>query len=71
MRALNTFLHDIYHDQEIIKAGVIPAKQVLGNSLYRPEMCGIDLPNRVYAHIAGIDLVRVAENDFYVLEDNW
>lgn len=70
VQALNAFLHDIYHDQEIIKAGLIPAEQVLGNSLYRPEMCGIDLPNRVYAHIAGIDVVRVAENDFYVLEDN-
>ena len=70
VKALNSFLHDIYHDQEIIKAGLIPADQVLGNGLYRPEMCGIDLPNQVYAHIAGIDLVRVAENDFYVLEDN-
>ena len=70
VRALNAFLHDIYHDQEIIQAGIIPAGQVLGNSLYRPEMRGIALPNQVYAHIAGIDLVRVAENDFYVLEDN-
>lgn len=70
VRALNAFLHDIYHDQEIIKAGLIPSHQVLQNGLYRPEMHGIDLPNQVYAHIAGIDLVRVAENDFYVLEDN-
>jgi uncharacterized circularly permuted ATP-grasp superfamily protein len=70
VQALNAFLHDIYHDQEIIKAGVISAHQVLDNVLYRPEMKGIDLPNQVYAHIAGIDLVRVAENDFYVLEDN-
>jgi len=70
VRALNAFLHDIYHDQEIIKAGLISTHQVLGNSLYRPEMQGIELPNQVYAHIAGIDLVRVAENDFYVLEDN-
>lgn len=70
VKALNAFLHDIYHDQEIIKAGVISAHQVLENELYRKEMQGIDLPNQVYAHIAGIDLVRVAENDFYVLEDN-
>ncbi len=70
VQALNAFLHDIYHGQEILKAGVIPAQQVLGNSLYRPEMQGLDLPNQVYAQIAGIDLVRVAENDFYVLEDN-
>ena len=70
VQALNAFLHDIYHDQEIIQAGLIPAQQVLKNSLYRPEMCGINLPNHVYAHVAGIDLVRVAKNDFYVLEDN-
>jgi uncharacterized circularly permuted ATP-grasp superfamily protein len=70
VRALNAFLHDIYHQQEIIKAGIIPAEQVLGNALFRHEMQGIDLPNQVYAHIAGIDLVRVNENDFYVLEDN-
>lgn len=70
VKALNAFLHDIYHDQEIIKAGIISAQQVLGNTQYRPVMQGIDLPNQIYAHIAGIDLVRVAENDFYVLEDN-
>ncbi len=70
VRALNAFLHDIYHEQEIIKAGVISKKQVLGNALYRPEMQGVNLPNQVYAQIAGIDLVRVSENDFYVLEDN-
>ncbi len=49
---------------------MISKHQVLDNVLYRREMQGIDLPNQVYAHIAGIDLVRVAENDFYVLEDN-
>jgi uncharacterized circularly permuted ATP-grasp superfamily protein len=70
VKALNAFLHDIYHDQEIIKAGIISAHQVLDNVLYRKEMQGIDLPNQVYAQIAGIDLVRVAENEFFVLEDN-
>ena len=70
VKALNAFLHDIYHDQEIIKAGIIDSRQVLDNVLYRKEMQGLDLPNQVYAHIAGIDLVRVAENDFFVLEDN-
>jgi len=70
VRAINAFLHDIYHGQEIIKAGLIPAHQILKNSQYQPEMQGIDLPNHIYAHIAGIDLVRVAEKDFYVLEDN-
>lgn len=70
IRALNAFLHDIYHDQEIIRAGRIPAQQVLGNRLYRAEMQGLDVMGGIYAHIAGIDIVRVAENQFYVLEDN-
>lgn len=70
VKALNAFLHDIYHEQHIIQAGIVPAQQILGNSLFRPEMRGVDLPNQVYAQIAGIDLVRIEENDFYVLEDN-
>lgn len=70
VHALNAFLHDIYHGQDIIRAGVIAAEQILNNAMYRPEMQGVDLPNQIYAQIAGIDLVRVGENDFYVLEDN-
>ncbi len=69
VRALNMFLHDIYHKQDIIQAGLVPAS-VLGNSQYRPEMFGVDVPNQIYAHIAGIDLVRTSESQFYVLEDN-
>lgn len=73
-RALNAFLHDVYHDQEIIKAGHIPAQQVLGNSQYRKEMVGVTVPGNIYAHIAGIDLVRADHGDkdgeYYVLEDN-
>ena len=70
VKALNAFLHDIYHDQEILKAGRIPKEQVLGNELFRKEMVGIDLPCQVYAHIAGIDLVRAGKGEYYVLEDN-
>ncbi|CAN5155238.1 circularly permuted type 2 ATP-grasp protein [soil metagenome] len=70
VRALNMFLHDIYHDQKIVKAGVIPAEQIYRNSQYRPEMQGIDVPENIYAHIAGIDVVRAGKGDFYVLEDN-
>ena len=69
VRALNMFLHDIYHRQEIINAGIVPAS-ILANSQYRPEMFGVDVPNQIYAHIAGIDLVRTSESQFYVLEDN-
>ena len=69
VRALNMFLHDIYHSQDIIKAGIMPSS-ILANSQYRPEMFGVDVPNQIYAHIAGIDLVRTSESQFYVLEDN-
>ncbi len=70
VKALNAFLHDIYHDQEILKAGRIPKEQVLGNSQYRKEMAGVNVPGQVYAHIAGVDLVRAGEGEYYVLEDN-
>jgi uncharacterized circularly permuted ATP-grasp superfamily protein len=68
--ALNRFLHDIYHDQHILKAGIIPSEQILHNAQYRPAMQGIDVPSDIYAHIAGVDIVRAGEGEFYVLEDN-
>jgi uncharacterized circularly permuted ATP-grasp superfamily protein len=70
VKALNIFLYDIYHDQEIIKAGLVPSDLVLLNPAYRPEMHGVAPPKNVYAHIAGIDLIRTGERDFFVLEDN-
>ena len=70
VRALNAFLGDIYHDQEILRAGVIPEAQVLCNLQYRPEMQGINVPGGIYAHIAGVDVVRAGAGEFYVLEDN-
>ena len=68
--ALNAFLHDIYHGHAIVKAGLVPPEQVLGNPGFRKEMVGVDLPNRVYSHVAGIDLVRHSDGKYYVLEDN-
>ena len=72
--ALNRFLHDVYHDQEIVKAGVIPAEQIFQNEQFRPEMIGVAVPGNIYSHISGIDIVRVAnaqgEGEYYVLEDN-
>src|SRR5471032_3401043 len=68
--ALNMFIHDIYHDQNIIKAGIIPAEQIYKNAQYRPEMQGISVVNDIYAHIAGVDIVRAGAGEFYVLEDN-
>ncbi|WP_448188488.1 circularly permuted type 2 ATP-grasp protein [Azospirillum sp. sgz301742] len=68
--ALNLFLHDIYHDQKIIKDGVIPADLVLGNANFRPQMIGLDVPFDTYIHIMGVDLVRDRHGTFCVLEDN-
>src|ERR1700678_1191393 len=70
VRALNSFIHDIYHDQQILKAGIIPTEQVLCNAQYRPEMQGVDVPGGIYAHIAGIDIIRDDAGEFRVLEDN-
>ena len=70
VKALNMFIHDIYHDQNIIKAGIIPAEQILKNAQYRPEMQGISVASDIYAHIAGVDIVRAGAGEFYVLEDN-
>jgi len=68
--ALNHFLHDIYHGQDILKAGIIPPEQILTNAGYQLAMQGIDLPRQVYAHIAGVDIIRHNDGGFYVLEDN-
>ena len=74
VRALNAFLADIYHGQEILRAGRIPADQVLDNAQFRAEMRGVEVPGGLYAMIAGIDLVRAAgadgKGEYYVLEDN-
>jgi uncharacterized circularly permuted ATP-grasp superfamily protein len=68
--ALNAFLHDVYHEQEILRAGRIPAEIVLGNPAFRAEMQGFDPPGGVYNHVSGIDVVRTGPDEFYVLEDN-
>jgi uncharacterized circularly permuted ATP-grasp superfamily protein len=70
VQALNCFLDDIYHEQNILKAGVIPAERVLANAQFRREMQGMDVPGGIYAHIAGVDIVRADEGAYYVLEDN-
>ncbi len=70
VKALNLFIHDIYHNQNIVKAGVMPAEQVFRNAQYRPEMQGISVASDIYAHIAGVDIVRAGAGEFYVLEDN-
>ncbi|MBP9803361.1 MAG: circularly permuted type 2 ATP-grasp protein [Candidatus Accumulibacter sp.] len=70
VKALNAFLQDIYHEQAILKTGCIPPEQVLNNAQFRPEMVGVDVPSEIYAHIAGVDMVRAGAGESYVLEDN-
>jgi uncharacterized circularly permuted ATP-grasp superfamily protein len=70
VHALNLFLHDIYHEQAILEAGRLPRERVLGNPQFRREMVGMDVPGGIYAHIAGVDIVRAGEGEYYVLEDN-
>ena len=69
-RALNAFLHDVYHRGEIVRAGIIPGDLIYRNSAYKPEMIDFTPPGRVYSHIVGIDIVRTAPDRFEVLEDN-
>ncbi len=68
--AINRFLWDIYHDQAILKDGVVPRELVLGNPNFRPEMMGLDVPLGVYVHVNGTDIVRDDAGRFLVLEDN-
>ncbi len=70
VRALNAFLHDIYHRQEIVRAGRVPESLINDNEAFLPEMVGFDPPHGVYSHIIGTDIVRTGENQFFVLEDN-
>lgn len=72
--ALNRFIHDVYHGQDIVRAGIVPAEQILRNAQFRPEMVGVKVPQDIYSHISGIDIVRApdatGQGVYYVLEDN-
>src|ERR1700740_3571461 len=68
--ALNLYIKDVYGRREILKAGIVPEDLVFQNPVFRPEMNGQKVPHDIYVHIAGIDIVRVDAQTFYVLEDN-
>ena len=70
VKAINAYIKDIYGRREILKAGIVPEDLVFQNPVFRPEMNGQKVPHDIYVHIAGIDVVRVDGDDFYVLEDN-
>ena len=72
--ALNRFIHDVYHEQDIIRAGIVPREQIEHNAQFRKEMVGVAVPHQIYSHISGIDIVRApnaqGQGEYYVLEDN-
>ena len=70
LKALNLFLKDIYSEQQIIKDGIIPTELIASCPHYMREVYGIQVPYDIYVHISGIDLIRGADGEFYVLEDN-
>lgn len=70
VRAINAFLYDIYHRQEILRAGIVPVELISRNAAFLPQMIGVSPPGGVYTHIVGTDIVRTGEDDFFVLEDN-
>ena len=70
VRAINAFLHDIYHRQEILRAGRVPTRLIAENEAFLPQMIGVSPPGGVYTHVVGVDLVRTGADEFYVLEDN-
>jgi uncharacterized circularly permuted ATP-grasp superfamily protein len=70
VRALNLFIHDIYHDRLILKDRIVPAELVVGASGYRREVVGLNVPKNIYVHVSGIDLIRDADGTYLVLEDN-
>lgn len=70
MRTNNDFLYDIYHRQEIFRAGIVPIELISRNAAFLLQMIGVSPPGGVYTHIVGTDIVRTGEDDFSVLEDN-
>jgi len=69
-KAINQFIYDVYHEQNILDAEIIPRKMIITNPYFCKEMMGLDIPNNVYIPLSGIDLIRDENGDFYVLEDN-
>src|SRR6266852_6276289 len=70
VKAINCYIKDVYGRREVLRAGIVPEDLVFQNPVFRPEMNGLHVPHDIYVHIAGIDIVRVDADTFYVLEDN-
>jgi uncharacterized circularly permuted ATP-grasp superfamily protein len=69
-KAINLYIKDVYGRREALRAGIVPEELVFQNPVFRPEMNGLKVPHDIYVHIAGIDIVRIDADTFYVLEDN-
>ncbi|MDX2188441.1 MAG: circularly permuted type 2 ATP-grasp protein [Bacteroidota bacterium] len=69
-QAINLFLYDLYHDQKILKDKIVPSELILSCAFFNKHMIGIDPPGGIYVHIAGTDLIRHSDGDYYILEDN-
>jgi uncharacterized circularly permuted ATP-grasp superfamily protein len=70
IQALNLFLDDLYHNQKIIKDGVVPEEVIRSAKSFRPQCVGLNPPRGIWCHITGTDLVRDGDGEVYVLEDN-
>jgi uncharacterized circularly permuted ATP-grasp superfamily protein len=70
VKAINAYIKDAYGRREILRAGIVPEDLIFQNPVFRPEMSGQKVPHDIYVHVAGIDIVRVDADNFYVLEDN-
>jgi uncharacterized circularly permuted ATP-grasp superfamily protein len=70
IKAINAYVKDVYGRRDILKAGVVPEDMIYQNPVFRPEMNGQKVPHDIYVHVAGIDIVRIDAETFYVLEDN-
>ena len=70
VKAINAYIKDVYSRRDILKANIVPEDLVFQNPVFRPEMNGQKVPHDLYVHVAGIDIVRVDAETFYVLEDN-
>jgi len=68
--ALNLFLHDLYHEQKILKDGIIPPFYVLSGKHFRREFVNFNVPKDIYIHVCGTDLIRDDQGNYLVLEDN-
>ncbi|MFO0940947.1 MAG: circularly permuted type 2 ATP-grasp protein [Pirellulales bacterium] len=70
IKALNHFIHDIYHEQEIVNDEVLPRDLLEKAKSFRHQCVGLNPPGGIWCHVTGTDLVRHSDGAIYVLEDN-